>query len=326
MPVRVLIEEDALSATGSDKAVTKANHIRFLEAWMRHGVLVLDSASDGFSRTIEAMPAACRKIWQVALKSEKFRKVSVELPEPNVLFESSSSVVACAHAVDLVCLEETRANLYFLDEGGHAKHLVGNSFEICRFDCADQSQSFVDRRRLWDQPIYIGETRSTIWGSRFSGLSLHARHISIVDRYAGKTLVEKHSAGESCGLARYLQLLNKLDCVGAKKKVLNIYLSDVGTDLMQLELNLRKIVSSYGKNLASVRLFVGQYKLFSKVAHDRFLRFDALVTSVGRGVSIFEDDRCAANFSCGIMVDIAGDFEKNVERMLRPSSDQRIIL
>jgi hypothetical protein len=326
MPVRVLIEDGALLANGSDKAVVVANHIRFLDAWMRHGVLVLSNANDGLTRTIDAIPEACRKIWQVALKSGKFRKISAEFVGPDTLFESPSSVIACSGTVDLVCLEDTRAVLNFLDDGECSKILLNDTLEVCRFDCADQSRSFVTQRKIWDQPIYIGESRKAIWASRFSGLSLHARHISIVDRYAGKALLEKHSTGQLCGLTRYLQLLNKMDCSGTKKRSLSVYVSDICADPVQLEVYLRKIASSYGENLASLHLYIGNDHLFSKVAHDRFLRFDALITSIGRGVSIFEDDPCTANFACGLMLDTSGDFEKNVERVLRSASDHRLIL
>ena len=66
--------------------------------------------------------------------------------------------------------------------------------------------------------------------------------------------------------------------------------------------------------------------VFSKVAHDRFLRFDAIVTSIGNGVRIFENEVSDINFHCALKWVSVSDFREKIEAKLRSESQSERIL
>ena len=326
MSVRFVVEETAISGEPTDRAATKASHARFIELWLKYGVLVTNSSGGCISKNISNIPEACRKIWELALKSDKFRKTSESLGDANATLSSEESIKAWLGKIDLVCLEETRAELDFVDDGGHAKYIIPNSLEVCRFDCADQSNSFKIQKEIWDRHIHPGETLRDVWTRRFVGLVRYSRYISIVDRYAGKMIIEKTNRGEKCGLLKLLYLIDSVSDTKMKKKVINLYTSDTEVDLQKLKETLGIAVKTYGRNLASFRVFVGEDRAFRILAHDRFLRFDGLVTSVGRGTALFENPEISSTYSCSLSPDIDGDFEAKIEKALRVSSEQILIL
>ncbi|MGK7864557.1 hypothetical protein [Falsiroseomonas sp. E2-1-a4] len=318
-----MIESDAL-ACAIDEAHTLATHRRLLELWMQFGVLVYSPRNLRFIDAINAQPLARRKLWQAAVASPKFRKVHCEAAVCDSLFEGESEILSLASQVDLVCLEPTRACAYYLENDEHGKIYPQAGMEICRFDCADQSSAFSKEKEAWQQMIYVGCPRSTVWETRFEGLSLHAQHISIVDRYASLNLVERHHAGKASGFEIFLRLLNGLDSNKTRKKTISFFVSDLAPtdDVVAI---IRRTCGSLLRNITSLVLFSAPDHQFKRVAHDRFFRFDGLVTSVGRGLALFEEPEITANFSCSLAVDRQGDFERNVERVLRPASRMRSV-
>jgi hypothetical protein len=112
-----------------------------------------------------------------------------------------------------------------------------------------------------------------------------------------------------------------------KSQSLNIFTSDVDIEHVATTKHLResigKIKFPFGM---TVHLHVIRDYVFSKVAHDRFLRFDAIVTSIGSGLRIFENDVSDINFDCALKWDSVSDFRGNVEAKLRCEAQSERIL
>jgi len=80
------------------------------------------------------------------------------------------------------------------------------------------------------------------------------------------------------------------------------------------------------KNIMSLNIqIVEDDKIFSKLSHDRFIRFDNIVTAVGKGISLFEKPLCQENFVCSLHYD-DGSFKKNIEGSLQKSADRHVVL
>jgi hypothetical protein len=324
MVVRFIVEGAALSENAQDEALLNASHQRLLEVWLRYGVLAIPDNGEELQEQITKMPLARRKLWEEALQSEWFRTVNVGSLE-SAIWNDEGGVLSLKELVNLACLEETRASCICVGGGEFSKYWEDHDFEVCRFDCADRAVLFNRQQKIWDRLIYAGEERASIWSERFMDLSRYARRIAIIDRYAGKNMLEAFEKGKPCGLSIFLKLINSLSDV-QRKKTLNIFTSDAQMDAVKATDALRKIVTGGKKNLASVHLHVVPDSLFATVAHDRFLRFDALITSIGKGISLFESSRCEGNFACGLTLDDDGKFKKVIEGTLQGNSNHTVIL
>src|SRR5262249_33503850 len=156
------------------------------------------------------------------------------------------------------------------------------SFEICRFDFADQSHFFRSEAELWNRMIYAGESRNNTWRERFQGLALDCSNIAIIDRYCLGRFDKLCLEGKECGL---IFLLRKLSELPRKRgHAINIYGSD-------LEITRNAAVDRFGNTLrqikfrsgTSVHVHIVPDHVFATVSHDRFLRFDGMITSIGSG-------------------------------------------
>jgi hypothetical protein len=323
--IKFVIEEAALSQNWTDEAMTKATHMRAIDLWMRHGILILNDDRTELSKALATMPQSRRKMWQTALISENFRKRNLPLGDPDLLFADEASLLSLSHLLNLACLEETRATC-LLGETEFAKSYGEKTFEICRFDAVDQSQSFKANQARWDRPICAGERRDDIWSSRFADLATYSTRIAIVDRYAGADMVFKYGKGHICGLARFIKLIGNLDCVGRKKKSLNIYISDHEITATDFRNVLHKYTEASTKNLASVHVYIAKDKEFKEIAHDRFVRFDGAVVTLGRGISILGDEICQNSTTCALHADEDRAFERKIERQLQRQSNHMVLL
>ncbi|MBP0464595.1 hypothetical protein J5Y09_11815 [Roseomonas sp. PWR1] len=325
MPVRFLVEEDAISASRPDQIASKLAHERLVRSWLNYGALIYNQENQRLIAAVENLPPDLRKMWQEALKSSKFRKISRRLGAAESAFDDIEKVIAENKDIKLICLEETRAHLYHLNENEYCRFSENQNVEFCRFDAVDRSSSFMNFSSIWGQMILARTPRAHIWTRWLEGFSDLSKHISIVDRYAGVNALERHGSGKVSGIEMYLRSLDSISESSVKKKILTIFTSDKANaeDLYGL---LKKISSQFRKNLCSITLFVAPDREFSHVAHDRYIRFDATVVLIGNGLSILEEPICHANSTCSLSLDTNGQYENCVEKYLRPKSVLKQIL
>jgi hypothetical protein len=328
VPVPFIVEPEAFDCGARDRGAWIASHERILQSWGKYGVLVLPALDGTIGEVLARLPQQMRTKWLNALKSAQFRRrVIGSLDTPEAL-QSFDKLVALSSDIKLACLEETRAFCFGLDEDTLSKLAPDGSFEICRFEFIDQSHFFRSEAELWNRMIYAGTDRNhiwLIWLERFNGLALDARNIAIIDRYCLNNFEKLYHRGKACGLTFFLNKVAKLP--RGKSQSLNIFTSDVDIEHVATTKHLResigKIKFPFGM---TVHLHVIRDYVFSKVAHDRFLRFDAIVTSIGSGLRIFENDVSDINFDCALKWDSVSDFRGNVEAKLRCEAQSERIL
>lgn len=315
MTIKFALESAALwPSPSTGQATEKANNIRFLDFWRRYGVFFMNSNTQPINDALEVMPQPIRKLWQAALLSEGFRKVDYYNENNEDFFNTPEILLNNFHDVDIACVEADTASKY-LPKDEYCGFFENKKPEICRFDCVDSSNQVIKFRNLWDQIIPSGTSRDNIWKDRFHGLTFFAKRIAIIDRYCGKSISQCYTEGRLSGTTFFLKLLSQIPG-DIKNKSISIYTSDKDVDISDIQASLEKQLKVNKKNIASVRLYIAQDREFSKISHDRFLRFDNIVTSIGKGISLFEHASCKENFSCAIQND-DGSFKAHIESFLQ---------
>jgi hypothetical protein len=296
-----------------------------LQTWGKFGVLILPASDGAIGGVVGQLPQQVRTKWHAALKSDHFRKRRVESLDLPAALQSFDKLVTLSGDVRVACLEETRALCFGLDEDALSMVTPDGNFEICRFEFADQSHFVRREAELWDRIILSGTHRNDIWKDRFRELGFNSRSIAVIDRYCLLRFEKLYFEGKSCGLTFFMKKL--IEIPRKKGHALNIFTSDLDIDQKNALTHLRKTVSQISLPVAmSLHLHVIPDYVFSKVAHDRFLRFDSIVTSVGNGLRVFENEVCDKNFDCSLKWDADSEFRGKVEGMLRSASrSERIV-
>ncbi|WP_156478969.1 hypothetical protein [Acetobacter senegalensis] len=326
MTIRFVLQPSALwpqPQPHSDPARERSNNIRFLEFWKRYGVFFMSPNNEPIIEALQEMPMATRKLWKNALISDYFRKFECGHEYTEDTFFNQPSLLSFSQDVDIACLENSTILQYCSDDEWSG-FIEGDNLEVCRFDCIDTSKHLTNLKILWDGIIPIGTERDKIWTDRFLSLSSFAKHISIIDRYCGKSISECYSQGRLSGVTYFIKLLSQIPGK-IKTKSVSIYTSRRDTEISEICKLIEKQLKVSKKNIGSVRLYALKDSDFSKVAHDRFLRFDNIITSIGKGISLFEKSSCEENFSCAMQSD-DGSFRNNIEGVLQRCSQSYQIL
>lgn len=328
MVVRFLIDPDALDSDVIDQARSHADHNRLFCEWKRYGVMIMPTDFSTVKTKIEKMPVEQRKQWQIALKDDRFRKAEWNDNSAEHVLADVAAIKSTKDAFDLVCLENTKVFCFGIPESNISAFLK-DDIEICRYDCTDQSASFKKQRDIWNSLVLTGDSVEEVWKKRFLGLTRFGRKISIVDRYSLKNTLENFSNGIFSDLESMLKLVSSAG--GPKKKIINMYASDCKTKdfciekVRALEI-MEKICRTYYGKIASFHLHLAPDAVFQTVAHDRFIRFDGVVTSIGKGISLFRNGNNIDNYACSLMTDDRDEFRTEIEGKLRRSAEYFTIL
>ncbi len=252
-------------------------HIKLIELWERYGCLVLAGPSEAESRLALALrkaPDPIRKRWQSALKRLR-QNCCVRDFDPQSNDVCSEWLEALADRVQIVSLEATRALCWGLPEDQYS-YVGEQAAEICRFGYESESIGFKSAYTLAQTPIEKGTTWGKVWSERIEPFALESKNITVVDRYALKSLVEHRGSGVS-GLER---LILQLSCL-KKGKPRNLTLMTgvpkewKHEDLKESIQRVRDCQTDLqGKTLREVRIHVCDDQTFGHLSHYRYIRFD----------------------------------------------------
>jgi hypothetical protein len=326
MPIPFVVEPDAFEPIGGNQPGWVAAHERLLQIWGRFGVLVLPANGAAIAALLAKLPQALRSKWQAALKSAFYRKKICQTLDSPGIFEHIDKLVTLKNDVNVACVEETTAMCFGIDHDMFSR-VIDEVFEICRLEAIDQTRFFREEAELWDKMVYSGARRVDVWEKRFRPLAINARNIAIIDRYS--LLHHERLFVEGGGGLRFF--LRMLGQIGLEAHFsINVFASDVpddGLDVSRAVANLQKTANAITFPIqTSLHLHVVPDQVFGKVAHDRFLRFDAVVTSIGNGLTIFERDVCDSNFYLGLQWDLQAEFRDKIEGELRGNSSYKRLL
>lgn len=268
---------------------------RLIMNWKDHGVLVCLEESLSASKLInkvETLPQNVRKMWQEALRHNRHTIVRFRLPDIETLDEIAR-IRDFVGKANLLCLENTKADLLADMAGLNGYegrfHPPGIEIEVVRFGDSDQSESFIQARQFANRPIMEGERVDNVWRERFAPFLDIYKHGALVDKYAlieHDEIIHKDNKNIRSGIYKLLSELGSheiphcfkiIAATNVLKKQSHEYFESLLTQLFN-EVNRGGIrrLEFYGLD----------ERAFSHVYHDRFLRFQKTICTLGYGINV----------------------------------------
>jgi len=318
--------EAAAAAVKADADARDLNqHLSFLKLWHEHGVLVQTPQKSGLMPIIDCMPQRFKTKWQTALRNNRYTD------KCGNSFISGAGGIALIDAfkgnVEVIFITEATAILEYDFEEIEPTRKINVSgvhpdkIEVCRFDCANSSESFSNIERLGESMIPEGMQIVELWKARFQRLAELSKHIVIVDRYCCEP------GANIEGLKKLLVLIdgsaNKAQVslftgFGSRRGTLQSP-NRSGCDLFE---RVSEIVAELCRGgIKGCMLHCVGDDSFERYSHGRFLRFDDdEVCEIDVGVAIFSGSHTfrQSNFS---MKHNCDDYLKT-EKLLRAEADK----
>ena len=289
-----------------NKDYGKNDHRMVLKRWRNNGFLVLTSEEHkkAFLQAVNSLPNnQIGKEWKEMVT--QLCRNKMPLLNLGVSLGDQISDVQIKHLMkelDIVAVEPCSAVFQDRDQLGIG---LEENFEVALYDDFDQCKVFRKLDKLLRDLINKGETFDKVWKERFESLSRFAKTIVFVDRYLCPWN-NKTRRYEDRGFQKVVSRLSR----DAHPSSLTIICGDFGTpeyvsnrishirtvikDLV-LENNCRGniIVLSDAKKSRS-------NDDFKKVFHDRYIRFDDDVVTLGKGLNIFNYSSVPISSDCSL--------------------------
>ena len=312
MLIKFAIETDAI-----DDSTTQACNNRLIRAWERFGVLVYPNPRDDSIRTtFEDMPQGPQSRWQrtwaQVLRYPRRYRYSAMSGSSDFTFSNinSHSELAEQSEFEVAVLEETRALELDIPEG--EGKLFGD-VEGVRLCDVDQSQKFAHSNQRSQELVRTNKSTEVLWQERFQRFAAYSHNVVIFDRYA----VRDDSNRNIEGLFRLLDFIDR-DSNGCN---VTIYSSpDPGRNANEEALAIRNKLEDKGEELRAngitsleVRLF--RDDRFRRPGHDRHIRFDDNVFSIGIGTEMFRHQTVEQDSDCILTVLEIGRREERTRRL-----------
>ena len=283
MLIKFAIETDAI-----DDSTTQACANRLMTIWESFGILVYPD-SEAISNQIKQLPPGrSRRLWEVAWRrvsrNRRHYRHSYEADD-DFAFSSINEphLLAQRGEFELAVLEETRASVLGISEEESGKFFGDvEGVKLCE---VDQSQKFQHSLQRSQEIVRIDKSVEDLWQERFQRFAEYSQNIVIFDRFA----VRDDANQNISGLFRLIDLLDR-DASGCN---ITIYSSpdpniNQHAAIESVRNNLQsKFGGLNGNGIGSVeaRLFLD--RKFRLPGHDRHIRFDDNIFSIGIGVELF---------------------------------------
>lgn len=250
-----------------------AAHDRLLELWREVGAVCRPMPED-----TSRLPQGLRKRWEKALMKERS---FVSDAHDRLRQSGTLEHVVAIEGIELACLSPARAaSLRVFTEDRCSFRQAGRGVEVCSISECDQASVAKDARRLAREPIREGNTPEEIWSERFSGIITFCQlSATVVDRYCFK------NRGIDFVLERLLQSLPRtanLDVYGAVED------ADTGSSYRRVK---KEFESRWLNRSGTITFFPRTGDAFKRVRHDRYIRIDRSVCSIGTAVEVFAGTR-----------------------------------
>lgn len=283
----------------SDSLSSKSTNRTFIDIWKKQGVLVLGEHqnSDYFlDRLKNKIPANVYQDWVYAFSNNKIIKVGTdwkifidyldysELKSYNNFFKTG---ITEEQSIDFV-----KKLPNYLD------YCPASSFEILEIDEQHNSRNFNNNFFGACADIIEGDTNDEIWFNKFFILSKYNKNIVIIDHYLLRNFIEDKRDSKKTNIEFILEKLV------LNNKKYNITVISLGSVINSNSYN--EIISGFNAiNLSGLNISYNKIKIiscnssyFKKIAHDRFIKFDEYVCTLGKGLEVLRDKdtpRCTFN-------------------------------
>ncbi|MDE2687364.1 MAG: hypothetical protein OXI16_07730 [Chloroflexota bacterium] len=266
MLVNFYIDPDAVDNN------TNRYHIDALRSkWQQFGVLTHPSQEDGGFRDIRRrfpeLNQSIQRIW-----ARVWREIE----------NDPTRYLRCRDDFSLALVSEARAQSRRISNGDSI-YLDSDSLGIVewiRLTEVNASKEFGQSEDLSRKRIDVDDVIVDLWRERFQRLARHARKVVIVDEWAVR-------ADNIEGLIQFLNLLEE-DANGCDVTIYSSPETELQDEVNAISSRLggwTPHLNTYGVNSIEVRLRPeDDFRLY---AHERHIRFDNRVVSIGRGMRTF---------------------------------------
>ena len=294
MLVKFAIEPDAI-----DDSTTQACNNRLIDLWERFGILVYPDCRDASIRTrINTLSAGPRGRWQrtwaQVLRYPRRYRCFPSLDD-NFTFSSIAEPHQLAQhdGFEVAVLEETCALELEIPEGESKPFDHVEGVRLCEID---QSQRFQRSSQLSQEIVRINKSVEVLWSERFQRFAEHSQNVVIFDRFA----VRSDSNQNIQGLFRLIDLLDK-DSNGCN---VTIYSSpdpsrNASAEVSSIRSNFESQANGLnGNGIQSLELRLFRDDRFRRPGHDRHIRFDDNMFSIGIGTELFRHQTVEQDTDC----------------------------
>lgn len=282
MLVKFAIEPEAI-----DDSTTQACANRLMTIWEHFGILTYPDFNIISSQIKRLPPGSSRRLWEVVWRRVSRnrhhyrRSYAIDdeftfsgINEPYQLTQISEFEVAV--------LEETRAAVLDIPEGEGKFYGDVEGIRLCE---VDQSQKFQRSYQLSQDIVRINKSVDDLWKERFQRFAEYSQNVVIFDRFAVRDDANRNVSG----LFKLIDFLDR-DASGCR---ITIYSSpdpnineQAAVDSARNNLQLKfGELNGDGIRSVEVRLFLD--RIFRVPGHDRHIRFDDNIFSIGIGVELF---------------------------------------
>ena len=314
MLLKFALEPDAI-----DNSTTQACNNRLIKAWERFGVLVYPNPRDASITAIIAnLHQASQRRWQrtwaqVLRHPRRYRHSPMsgggeftfsDIEEPHDLAQH--------HEFEVAALETTRAGEGFLEIPEGEGKLFGD-VEGVRLCEIDQSQKFEHSNRRSQELVRINKSVDILWQERFQRFAAFSQSVVIFDRYA----VRDDDAGNIQGLFRFLDFLDR-DSNGCDLTVYSSVASgsSIDTEVPSIKSKFESKVDGFnGRGIKRLEVRLFRDDRFRRPGHDRHIRFDDNVFSIGIGTELFRHQTVQQDTDCILTVLELGRLEERTRRL-----------
>ena len=282
MLVKFAIEPDAI-----DNSTTRACNKRLIKAWEKFGVLVYpdfrDTSIMDIINNLDIGPRSrWQRTWEQIVRYRRRYRCSLSLDD-DFTFTNINEPNELAHhsEFEVAVLEETRALELDIPEGESRPFGDVEGIRLCEID---QSDRFQRSEHLNDDIVRMNKSVEVLWQERFQRFAEFSDNIVIFDAYA----VRDDNNNNISGLLRLLDFLER-DSKGCKILIYsspdpNNVNAEVASVRNQLEVKASGLNSGRIKSI-EVRLF--HFDRFRRPGHDRHIRFNDNIFSIGIGTELF---------------------------------------
>ena len=195
--------------------------------------------------------------------------------------------------ISVAIVEPTRAWLLGVAENEVVGLDVVSDIEIVRYDAIDLSSALTTHRAILGRDVLVGSNRETVWTERFAALAMSSQHVTILDRYIGKAMVE----GRCAGLTWLVDHIAK-DGPATLALVTGTGQAYAVSDIKRAaDLTL----GNAAHGLVSVKLIIAPDRAFFE-AHARHVRFDrSAAVLVEPGIDVFNNTYARQTFPCPLI-------------------------
>lgn len=288
MLVRFAVDPSALRDTlaVSVSRHASAMHMTLLKKWKSYGIMVGRGAhllETDFWSAVGELPQQYRKYYEEAFRKGRlrFERAPQDFPQLDRV-DSLEQVEPAVPHVQIACLETVRWDLVCNEAADAPTYLAFDGrLEIVEPALLERSVRFEELSLRSRTPIECGRETREVWAERFADLVRFARHIVVVDRYAGVGMCEVPESG----LRRFLHEVDRCaDRVGvviytALRETSRWTAADVKTAIQSFR-------PSRGGIRGAVEVRVLRDSDFGAEAHDRFIRIDDTFVDLGSGLEV----------------------------------------